>query len=346
MRDGTIPSVTRTLSPALTFALAVALAPTSARADVTVVYAAPAPRAPLVARPVGPTERSETPALPSPSASPPGVEIAPVPEPAALTAPCPSPRPVALVREGSDERASLALTDCAGRAEPQSQVELSLLARPSTLATRPSARELAEHRTDPEWVAAGIRRLHPGLAERLRAIADQFPGHVIEIVSGFRPDAREGSRHLVGVAIDVRVQGASLDAVHAFVRRFDRTGVGLVRATGVIHLDVRPRSVLWIDESAPGEPARIVEDDARRAGPIVRAPERTLDAPPVAQRSGADRAPDRAPPDRPAPRSSLPSDDVPGDHVPGDEDELDPDAVADEVLRGLGELSLPRGPGR
>jgi hypothetical protein len=228
------------------------------------------------------------------------------------------PRAILLVREGTDEHAEVPLTDCEGAPDPSSLAELSILARPRALATRPSARELAAHAHDPDWVAGGVRRLHPGLAERLRALADRFPGHALEIVAGYRPDAGEGSRHLRGLAIDVRVRGASLDAVYAYVRRFDRTGVGLHREAGFIHLDVRERTLHWIDESRPGEPPEITILGDRPRTPIVRSATPALSPPPA------------------TPALSVTS----AASTTSDEAEVDPDAVAEKVVRALGQVRL------
>jgi hypothetical protein len=203
--------------------------------------------------------------------------------------------------EGASERRSIPLLDCEGRPEPESLIALSVLARPRTLVTPPSARELATHSGNRDYVAAGIARLHPGLLERLRVIADRFPGHAIEIVSGYRPEASSESRHHFGLALDVRVVGASLDAVHAVVSRFDRTGVGLYRAAGLIHIDVRERSIQWIDEGGSEDGPRIVREAERRR---ARAPERS------------------------APERDL-------------EEELDADSIADEIMRDLRTVPLP-----
>ncbi|UJR83070.1 DUF882 domain-containing protein [Sandaracinus amylolyticus] len=307
-------------------ALVSALAlPSSARADVTVIYAPPSERAPLVARPVCPAGMSEsacaraaaTPPTPPPPPRvaitpppPPRVAITPpppprprAPEPAALPpAPSACPAPVTLVR--GTERRSLVLLDCEGRPHAESLVALSILARPPS-APLPDAATLVAHANDPTWIAPSIRRLHPGLLERLRVIANRFPGHAIEILSGDRPDARPGSRHLHGLALDLRVTGASLDAVHELVSRFDRTGVGLYPAGAFLHLDVRTRATRWVDASGPGEPPRATPEDAPpRAARIRRVPT----------------------PDAPAPPPPRPSD---------DELELDADSIVDALTREL-----------
>ncbi len=187
---------------------------------------------------------------------------APAIEPATLA---PSPErncaPVEIVRvgDGSGERASLVLVGCDGSPDAASLVELSLLARPHG-EDRPSEALLAAHAADVDWVAPRLRRLHPGLLARLRAIADRFPGQPIEIISGYRPSARDGSRHRFGRAIDLRVRGVEVAALDAFARTLEETGVGLYPTTDFIHVDVRTRTAHWIDTSGPGERPTLVRE--------------------------------------------------------------------------------------
>lgn len=224
--------------------------PALARADVTVIYAPASPPAPLVARTIAPQP----------------VE----PVPVAMRTPRPCPTPVVLVRvaDGAREQRALPLLDCEGQPDRESLVALSVLARPRALTTPPSAHELGTHSGNRDHVAAGIARLHPGLLERVRVIADRFRGHEIEIVSGYRPDARSDSRHRHGLALDLRVTGVSLDEVYRFVSRFDRTGVGLYRSGNLIHIDVRERSMNWTgDEDAEGG-SRVAAEAATEDAPL------------------------------------------------------------------------------
>jgi hypothetical protein len=237
------------------------------------------------------------------------------------------------------------LTDCAGRPDADGVVALSILARPRTLATRPSARELSEHAADPTWVAAGIRRLHPGLLERLQVLADQFPGHALEIIAGGLPRLAGENRHAHGLALDLRVQGVSLGAAHAFARSFDRTGVGLYPALGFMHLDVRQHAVHWIEEDGGSEGPRLVRDDTRTRGGLVRsAALRTGAALPVVPLA-AGPAPASGPGPTPAP-SNLPASAAASPASPSPlveqpvEENFDADDIADEVLRGLEGMSL------
>ena len=236
----------------IVFALLLVAAPAAAQ-DVTVIYAPPAPMGPLIAVPVSPGDG----AVPEPTSS-----LLPAPSssstPAAQT--CTTPSPVRFVRttDGSREARLLHLTDCHGAPDPEALLELSILARPRT-AERPDARDLRAHRNDPELFASEVRRLDPGLLTRLQVIADHFPGHDIEITSGYRPDANETSRHRTGHALDVRVVAAPLDRVHAVALLLDESGVGLYPTSEFLHVDVRPRVTRWVDVAGPGEPTNMVE---------------------------------------------------------------------------------------
>lgn len=281
----------------IAFVLALAAAPAAAQADVTVIYAEPAPMGTLVAVPVAqPTattrdapvsevpssvHATESPMPPSTTVS--AIEAprtagsggaAPAREPSARgTERCEAPSPVRFIRttDGSREARLLHLTDCHGEPDAEALLELSVLARPRT-ADRPTPRDLAAHTEDPELFASEVRRLDPGLLTRLQAIADHFPGHDIEITSGYRPDATETSRHRTGHALDLRVVGAPIEAVHALALAFDESGVGLYPTSEFLHVDVRPRVTRWVDLAGPGEPANMVEVVTGRDGHAATAP--------------------------------------------------------------------------
>lgn len=289
-----------------------------ASADVTVIYAPPAPLPPLVAEVVPLTEveaaREDVPVEPARPPEEAPVELAAprAPEPPIAPAVRPvapllpevavddpvveeAPRPVRIVRvgDGSREEGMVALLDAEGRPSPAALTTLSVLARPRD-ADAPSEADLAAHADDLEWVASGIRRLHPGLLVRLSAIAAHFGQTTFEIVSGYRPDARDTSRHRIGRALDLRLVGVSVADLDAFASTLPETGVGLYPTTDFIHVDVRGRSAHWIDVSGPGEPPR---------------------------------APERAPTERPA---------------PAEHDAVDDDAILEAVRRGLGGIDLGR----
>ena len=183
------------------------------------------------------------------------------------------------VGDGSGESATLVLRDGCGSPAPDALERLSILARP-----RGVDAPARVDGSDPDFVAEGIRRLHPGLLPLLARLAERFPGRAIEIVSGYRPGAREGSRHRFGRALDLRVAGTSVDEVAAFLEPEPDTGVGLYPTSGFVHLDVRTERVRWVDDSGPGQAAHVVRTEvgARSGAPAPPAPAAAPDAEPAA----------------------------------------------------------------
>jgi len=82
-----------------------------------------------------------------------------------------------------------------------------------------------------------------GVLTILHAVDRAFPGHVIEIVSGFRtyPFGVQESKHYEGHAIDLRVRGVRTTRVRDFVwRHFADVGVGYYGHQNFVHVDYRP----------------------------------------------------------------------------------------------------------
>lgn len=157
------------------------------------------------------------------------------------------------------ETIHISLTDCEGRANLDALTELSLVAR-AWHTPRPSSEELATYvQEHPErsraWISARQRRLHPGLLTRLQALADQWPNREIIIVSGHRPRARRTSRHRVGRALDLQIDGVHRAEVARFARTLQATGVGFYPRSTFTHVDVRDETAFWIDRSGPGQRA-------------------------------------------------------------------------------------------
>ena len=157
------------------------------------------------------------------------------------------------------EIARISLTYCDGRDNLSALDELSVIAR-AWGTPKPSEEELREYRErQPErsrqWLTASNRRLHPGLLNRLQAVADRFPGRALIIVSGHRPRAGSRSRHRTGRALDLQVEGVDRAEVARFARMFTKTGIGFYPRSSFTHIDVRDESAFWIDRSAPGQPA-------------------------------------------------------------------------------------------
>jgi len=156
------------------------------------------------------------------------------------------------------ERVRIALTRCDGSPNPDAVVPLSVLARawrtppPSDAAIAAYARA---HPSRRGWLTARHRRLDPGLLTRLQALADRWPGRRFVIVSGYRPNANRGSRHRVGKALDLQIEGVERAEVARFARLLANTGVGYYPRSTFTHIDVRDRAAFWIDRSRPGQRA-------------------------------------------------------------------------------------------
>lgn len=253
-----------------------------AHADVTVYFGGDPVREPLVARPVAsphgrarepvrvtparpapaPVRSYVTESAPQPLPEPVRAETPRPPEPTSppLTACVTNPPPVRFIRttDGSRDVRLLVLTHCDGTPDAASLRALTILARPRSVAA-PSEDDLRAHEDDADFLAADVHRLNVGLLSRLRRIADAFPGKDIEITSGYRPDAREGSRHRIGSALDLRVVDVPLEEMHRVALTFDESGIGLYPTSDFIHVDVRERVTRWVDLSGPDEPSNMVE---------------------------------------------------------------------------------------
>jgi len=101
------------------------------------------------------------------------------------------------------------------------------------------------------------RAVDPRLYEILSIIYDHFGGRRVELVSGFRFQRNEGSRHFHASAMDIRIRGVSSRALYAFATTLDRggMGIGLYPRGRFVHIDFRAPgepSYRWTDTSPPG----------------------------------------------------------------------------------------------
>jgi len=101
------------------------------------------------------------------------------------------------------------------------------------------------------------RSVDPRLYEMLSRIQDHFGGKRILLVSGFRFQRNEGSRHYHASAMDFRIPGVRTRRVHAYANTLDRGGMGLgmYPNSNFIHFDFRAPGELsyrWTDRSRPG----------------------------------------------------------------------------------------------
>jgi hypothetical protein len=95
-----------------------------------------------------------------------------------------------------------------------------------------------------------IRAVSPQLYVLLSHVSDHFGNKRIELVSGFRNQRNEGSRHFHASAMDIRVPGVSVRELAEFAERLDtdrgpNLGIGRYPRDGWVHIDIR----------APGEPS-------------------------------------------------------------------------------------------
>lgn len=105
-----------------------------------------------------------------------------------------------------------------------------------------------------------VRWLDRRLIALVGKVAEHYPGHTIEIISGYRPHKRgkKRSQHAKGKAIDFRVSGVPNLELYEYLSTFPKVGVGYYPNSTFVHLDVRDRKYMWTDVSGPGERARYV----------------------------------------------------------------------------------------
>jgi uncharacterized protein YcbK (DUF882 family) len=148
-----------------------------------------------------------------------------------------------VVRVRDSERKTMTMFDKRGRVRTYARRTISRLARSKK---------------------GKVRWLNRRLVALLGRVAERYPGHVIEIISGYRPHKRgkKRSQHAKGRAVDFRVNGVTNLELYDFLRTIDDVGVGYYPKSTFVHLDVRDRKFLWTDVSGPGERAIYVKPGA------------------------------------------------------------------------------------
>jgi uncharacterized protein YcbK (DUF882 family) len=97
-----------------------------------------------------------------------------------------------------------------------------------------------EHPIDPRTVSLVYR------------IQVRFGTPEIRVVSGYRtPRPGSHSNHCKGRAVDLIVPGVPDEEVARMVREIGFTGVGVYPRSQFVHVDIRPQSYFWVDESGP-----------------------------------------------------------------------------------------------
>jgi uncharacterized protein YcbK (DUF882 family) len=102
------------------------------------------------------------------------------------------------------------------------------------------------------------RAVDPRLYEILSTIYDQYGQQRIELVSGFRNQPNEGSRHYHASAMDIRIPGVPVKELYEFATGLDAGGMGIGKypTSGFIHVDWRApgeKSYRWTDYSGPDD---------------------------------------------------------------------------------------------
>ncbi len=130
------------------------------------------------------------------------------------------------------------------------------------------------------WRTQKVKSMHPRTLEVVAALSRHFGGAKVEVVSGYRakPYGAPHSKHFLGRAMDVHVEGVPAAQVAAFVwKNFRHVGVGLYPAQQFVHVDTREDDVRWVDHSQHGESA-----GARYFGRAPADMELPIDAPRLA----------------------------------------------------------------
>lgn len=120
-----------------------------------------------------------------------------------------------------------------------------------------------------------VRAVRAELYEHLSRICDHFPGHRIDLVSGFRFHERDSSRHFHASAMDIRIKEVSIRELYEFAQTLDvgvdndgALGIGIYPTSQFIHVDFR----------APGEPSYRWTDWSGHDSGKRRSPGRTQPA--------------------------------------------------------------------
>jgi uncharacterized protein YcbK (DUF882 family) len=100
------------------------------------------------------------------------------------------------------------------------------------------------------------RAVDPRLYETVSVIQDRFGGKQIELVSGFRFQENETSRHFHASAADMRIEGVSIRELYQYAESLDTggMGIGIYPRAGFVHVDWRAPgepSYRWTDRSPP-----------------------------------------------------------------------------------------------
>jgi LysM repeat protein len=96
--------------------------------------------------------------------------------------------------------------------------------------------------------------LHPRMTFVLSRVSQNFAGRTVRISPNGRARGAEPvgptTNHGRGTAVDIRVDGVSLQALHEYCLTLDRVGCGIHRRANYVHIDVRRERATWDDTGA------------------------------------------------------------------------------------------------
>ena len=157
---------------------------------------------------------------------------------------------VSLYRPALSRSVKIRLLDAQGRLRPT--------------AARTLASLFADRRTKRS------RRPNLRLIRLLARVSSHFGGKRMVIISGYRAPSkltRRTSKHTMGDAVDIRIDGVTNEELRDYCNRFERVGVGYYPRSTFVHFDVRSSRASWVDWSRPGEaphylkPGEMPEED-------------------------------------------------------------------------------------
>lgn len=97
-----------------------------------------------------------------------------------------------------------------------------------------------------------VRAVRAELYEHLSRICDHYPGHRVDLVSGFRFHERDSSRHFHASAMDIRIKDVPIRELYDFAQTLD---IGVANA-GALGVGIYPSSqFIHVDFRAPGDPS-------------------------------------------------------------------------------------------
>jgi LysM repeat protein len=153
-------------------------------------------------------------------------------------------QPITFVRSLDGDTITVRLMTNSGKINPVSRKKLSRLAREKGGKQR-------------------VKLLHPRLIHMIQRVAERWPGHTFEIVSGYRPGSKGSeSKHAQARALDFKLIGISNKDVWEFCKQLPKSGCGYYPNSVFIHMDARDESTTWIDPSGPGKKNKKKSDPA------------------------------------------------------------------------------------